>query len=330
MTPSRIGIIFPPNVLIKNKLELKIIHKMKIRYKMKNMLPEWKTSTSSHMSMLMLRLRQNISLPSTFFLILVLGGLSFGSGFYMKSQALEKQLAGFEANMQSEELQSLKMSNEWLKNRVAVLQEEQAVLLDTAVADLDEKSRIIESILSSVGVDIKVQLSNENSGGPFTSSAENISDELILRTDQYLDTLQNIPLGAPVPGVLTSGFGWRKDPINGKKAYHRGVDIRGRKGTDVKATANGIVKIENYDKGNGRYILVDHENGFVTKYAHLKKSFVEMGDSVTRDQIIGLVGSTGRSTGPHVHYEIHYDDKIVNPTRFVRIARYLNRPEKKK
>jgi murein DD-endopeptidase MepM/ murein hydrolase activator NlpD len=248
----------------------------------------------------------------------------------MKSLAFEKQLAELETKMEFAELQSLRMSNEWLKNRIAVLQEEQAVLLDTALAELDQKSRIIESVLDSVGVDIKVQLSKESSGGPFSSSAENISDELILRTDQYLDTLQNVPLGAPVPGVLTSKFGWRNDPINGKRAYHRGLDIRGRKGSGVKATADGIVKTENYDRGNGRYILVDHDNGFITKYAHLKKSFVKKGDSVSRGQIIGLVGSTGRSTGPHVHYEIHYEDKIVNPTRFVRIAKYLNRPKKKK
>jgi len=298
--------------------------------KMKNRLSELKSATTNQVRMWILYLRQNVSMPLAFFLILALGGLSFGTGFYMKSLALEKQLAGLEANMQFEEMQSLRISNEWLKNRIAVLQEEKAVLLDTAVADLNKKSKIIESILNSVGVDIKVQLSNENSGGPFTSSAENISDELILRTGQYLDTLQNIPLGPPVPGVLTSRFGWRNDPINGKKAYHRGVDIRGRKGSDVKATANGIVKIENYDKGNGRYILVDHGNGFVTKYAHLKKSFITTGDSVTRGQAIGSVGSTGRSTGPHVHYEIHYDDKIVNPTRSVRIARYLNRSENKK
>ena len=301
---------------------------MKNHFKINNMLSEWRSSIISHLRLLMPRMKQNVSMPSAFFLILALAGLSFGTGFYMKSLVLEKQLTGLKDNMQSAELQSLRMSNEWLKNRVAVLQEEKAVLLDTAVADLDKKSRIIESILSSVGVDIKVQLSNENSGGPFTSSAENISDGLILRTDQYLDTLQDIPIGAPVPGVLTSRFGWRKDPINGKKAYHRGVDIRGRKGSDVKATANGTVKIENYDRGNGRYVLVDHNNGFVTKYAHLKKSLVKTGDPVTRGQVIGLVGSTGRSTGPHVHYEIHYDDKIVNPTRFVRIARYLNKSKK--
>ena len=303
---------------------------MKNRNKVKNRLLELKANATNQVLLLLSRLRQNVSVSTAFFLILALCGLSFSAGFYMKSLAFEKQLAELETKMEFAELQSLRMSNEWLKNRIAVLQEEQAVLLDTALAELDQKSRIIESVLDSVGVDIKVQLSKENSGGPFSSSAENISDELILRTDQYLDTLQNIPLGAPVPGVLTSKFGWRNDPINGKRAYHRGLDIRGRKGSDVKATADGIVKTENYDKGNGRYILVDHDNGFITKYAHLKKSFVKKGDSVTRGQIIGLVGSTGRSTGPHVHYEIHYEDKIVNPTRFVRIARYLNRSKKKK
>jgi murein DD-endopeptidase MepM/ murein hydrolase activator NlpD len=296
---------------------------------MKNKLSEWKSNAEKHLRLWILRLQENISVAVTLLLILALGTLS-GIGFYMKSVALEEQLAQLEADMQFTELQSLKMSNEWLKNRVAVLQKERAVLLDTAVADLNEKSRIIESILSSVGVDIKVQVSNENSGGPFTTSSVVTGDELILRTDHYLDTFQNVPLGAPVPGVLTSRFGRRTDPINGKSAYHQGVDIRGLKGSDVKATANGIVKIENYDRGNGRYVLVDHGNGFITKYAHMKKSLVQKGATVERGQVIGLVGSTGRSTGPHVHYEIHYDDKIVNPTRFVRIAKYLNKSKKKK
>ena len=294
---------------------------------MKNSLPEWKSKTRKHAGMWILRLKENISMPFVLLLILAIGTLS-GIGFFMKSMALEEQLASLEANTQFTELQSLRMSNEWLKNRVTVLQEERAVLLDTAVADLNKKGRLIESILSSVGVDIKIQVSNENSGGPFTSSVGETKDELILRTDQYLDTIQDVPLGAPVPGVLTSRFGQRLDPINGKSAYHRGVDIRGQAGSDVTATANGIVKKQSYDKGNGRYILVDHGNGFSTKYAHLKKSLVQKGDSVERGQVIALVGSTGRSTGPHVHYEIHYDGKILNPTRFVRIAKYLKRSQK--
>lgn len=270
-----------------------------------------------------------ISLPVVLLLILIAVSWT-GFSNYINELTVEEHIAGNEAGNQLTELQSLRMSNEWLKNRIAVLQEEKAVLLDTAVADLDEKSRVIESILSLVGVDIKIQESSRNSGGPFTGFAGNTGDELIMRTDQYLETIQNVPLGPPVPGVITSRFGWRNDPINGKSAYHRGVDIRGRRGSDVTATADGKVKIENYTKGSGRYILIDHANGFVTKYAHLKKSLVKKGDTVTRGQVIGLVGSTGRSTGPHVHYEIHYNDKIVNPTRFVRIARYLKKYQNKK
>jgi murein DD-endopeptidase MepM/ murein hydrolase activator NlpD len=155
-------------------------------------------------------------------------------------------------------------------------------------------------------------------------------EDLILQTDRYLDTLQNVPLGAPVPGVLTSRFGQRIDPINGESAYHRGVDIRGRMGSDVKATADANVLVQGYDKWSGRYIVLDHGNGFKTKYAHLKKSLVQKGDIVQRGQVIGLVGNTGRSTGPHVHYEISYDDKIVNPTKFVRIAKYLKKGKEKK
>ena len=296
---------------------------------MNNKMPNWKSNAQKHVRVWILCLKENKSVPLALLLILALGTVS-GIGFYMKNLALNEQLARLEANTQFTELNSLRMSNEWLKNRVAVLQEERAILLDTAVADLDKKSRVIESILSSVGVDIKIQVSNENSGGPFVTSGAVTKDEMILRADHYLDTIQNVPLGAPVPGILTSRFGRRIDPINGKSAYHQGVDIRGRKGSDVKATANGIVKIENYDRGNGRYVLVDHGNGFISKYAHLKKSLVQKGDTVERGQVIGLVGSTGRSTGPHVHYEIHYDDKIVNPTRFVRISKYLNRSRKKK
>ena len=296
---------------------------------MKNKLSQWKSNGRRHAQIWIVRLKENISVPMVLLLILAVGSFS-AIGFYMKSAALEDRLASLEANMLPTELQSLRMSNEWLKNRVGVLQKERAVLLDTAMADLNKKGMVIESILSSVGVDIKVEISNENSGGPFTSSVGETKDELILRTDQYLDTLQDIPLGPPVPGVLTSRFGRRLDPINGKSAYHRGVDIRGKKGSDVKATANGIVKIENYDRLNGRYVLIDHGNGFITKYAHLKKSLVKKGDAVERGQVIGLVGSTGRSTGPHVHYEIHYNDKILNPTRFVRIAKYLDKSKKKK
>jgi murein DD-endopeptidase MepM/ murein hydrolase activator NlpD len=275
-------------------------------------------------------LQRNIPIPVAGLCILFLCVLA-GIGFFLHSLALQGKITRLEVeNSQYAELKTLRMSNEWLKNRVAVLQEEKALLLDNAVADLDRKTRAIESILSSVGIDIKIQESTENSGGPFIRYGLETKDDLILQTEKYLDTIQNIPLGAPVPGVITSRFGKRLDPINGEPAYHRGVDIRGKMGLDVKSTAPGTVIVQSYDKFNGRYIMLDHGNGFRTKYGHLKKSLVKKGETVQRNQVIGLLGKSGRSTGPHVHYEIHYNDKIVNPARFVRIAKYLNRAKKNK
>lgn len=268
-------------------------------------------------------LRGKVSVPVSLLFVLLLGFLA-GIGFYIKSTNLANQLAFQEAATRYSELHSLRMSNEWLKNRIAILQEEKAQLLDNAVADLNNKSMAIESILNSVGVDMQLQVSSENSGGPFTSYTETGEDESILRADQYLDAILNVPLGAPAPGLITSKYGRRIDPINGKPAFHQGLDIRGRLGSDVKATANGIVVTNNYDKIRGRYLMIDHGNGFMTKYAHLKKSLVKDGDTVERGQVIGLLGNTGRSTGPHVHYEIQYQDKNVNPIRFVRIAQLLN------
>lgn len=268
----------------------------------------------------------DMAVPLLLLCLLALGAVAGGSVLFLKNNALQDRVARLEEeNVELARLQTLEMSNEWLKNRVAVLQEEKARLLDSAVADLASKSRLIKSILDSVGVDLGVQLSRENSGGPYSHAAASPPDELILQTEIYLDVLQNVPLGAPVHGVLTSRFGWRKDPINGKSAYHRGLDIRGPRGKDVKATAYGTVFKQGFDSSNGWYVLLDHGNGFRTKYAHLEKILVKKGDSVSRGDAVGLVGNSGRSTGPHVHYEIHYDDKIVNPLRFVRVAKYLKR-----
>jgi len=263
-------------------------------------------------------------------LVIVVIGLA-GLGLCMKNLRLQTQVDSLLAKNKriESELGTILMSNQWLALQIAVVEEDKEVLLADAVAQLNEKSRILESILTTVGVDIEVRESMQNSGGQFTDHPEEFAGDLILKTDKYLETVQNVPIGAPVPGVLTSRFGWRSDPINGERAYHRGLDIRGQRGSEIKATADGKVIRQRYDKGEGHFILIDHGNGFRTKFAHLQKSLVKKGDQVARGQVIGLVGNSGRSTGPHVHYEIHYDDKIVNPTRFVRINRYLKRYLKK-
>jgi murein DD-endopeptidase MepM/ murein hydrolase activator NlpD len=127
------------------------------------------------------------------------------------------------------------------------------------------------------------------------------------------------PSGRPVTkGWLSSGFGKRTDPFTGKKSYHRGIDFAGKPGTEVIAVASGVVMRSERASGYGNVIEIRHADGYTTLYAHNKENLVYAGDVVSKGQTIALLGSTGRSSGPHVHFELHRNDKIVNPLRFIR------------
>ena len=127
------------------------------------------------------------------------------------------------------------------------------------------------------------------------------------------------PSGRPVKkGWISSRFGKRTDPFTGKKAFHRGVDFAGKRGSDVVAVASGVVLRAKMAKGYGNVVEIRHPGGYSTLYAHNKENLVETGDVVTKGQTIALLGSTGRSTGPHVHFEVHRNGKIVDPIKFVK------------
>lgn len=130
-------------------------------------------------------------------------------------------------------------------------------------------------------------------------------------------SLSCTPSVAPVRGVYTDGFGRRKDPFTGRWAWHRGLDISARKGAEVRAPADGVVVFSGWDSGYGRVLRISHGFGYTTVFAHLHAVLVESGDEVTRGQVIAQVGSTGRSTGPHLHYEVHADGKAVNPLYYI-------------
>ncbi len=223
----------------------------------------------------------------------------------------------------SKEVRTATNATDILASQVESLEQEKELLLQDALEDLNHKSRLIESILSTVGVEIKVDESKRNSGGPFTAFSNKETEDLIFKVEQYLETIQTVPLGAPVPGTITSQYGRRKDPVNSRSAFHEGVDIRGRLGSDVKATADGRVVKVGADPGYGRFVVLEHANGFRTMLGHLQKTLVKEGQEVKRGDVVGLLGNSGRSTGPHVHYEIHYKDKLVDPVKFMRVARYL-------
>ena len=128
------------------------------------------------------------------------------------------------------------------------------------------------------------------------------------------------PSGWPIrQGWLSSAFGWRNDPISGKRAFHGGVDFSGPYRSDVVAVAAGIVTRAEENSGNyGNMVEVDHGDGYATRYAHNAEILVAPGEKVSRGQPIALLGNSGRSTGPHVHFEVRLDGKAINPIEFVR------------
>lgn len=130
------------------------------------------------------------------------------------------------------------------------------------------------------------------------------------------------PSGRPVRrGWLSSNYGYRSDPFTGKRAWHNGVDYASKAGEDVLSVGAGVVTSVDRRSGYGITVEVSHGNGVVTRYAHLAESLVSIGDSVLKGQTIAIVGSTGRSTGPHVHLEVIVDNKTVNPRTYLRSAR---------
>jgi murein DD-endopeptidase MepM/ murein hydrolase activator NlpD len=133
---------------------------------------------------------------------------------------------------------------------------------------------------------------------------------------------QMAPQGRPVKkGWISSHYGKRKDPFTGKKAFHHGVDIAGKKDSEVMAVASGLVTWAGKKSGFGYMVEIKHADGFVTKYAHNSKIFVAEGELISKGQVIGLMGSSGRSTGPHVHFEISRNGKTINPLSYLKKAK---------
>jgi murein DD-endopeptidase MepM/ murein hydrolase activator NlpD len=139
-----------------------------------------------------------------------------------------------------------------------------------------------------------------------------------------------LPSGSAVErGLVSSKFGQRIDPFTGKREMHKGVDIAGKEGAEILAVADGIVtwsgERKGYGivtwsgerKGYGNLVEIDHGTGYVTRYGHNKQQLVKFGDTVRKGQAIALIGSTGRSTGPHVHVEVMKDGKYVNPAKYL-------------
>ncbi len=199
----------------------------------------------------------------------------------------------------------------------------------------------IKSAFNSINVPLKRQgmyfnplagsKKRESSGGPFIpASVSKLDDQAMNKKisdiykaaddlEYYREVVKSVPLGKPVWSYwVTSKFGFRSDPFNKKKAGHKGVDLASRTGNKIQIKAKGrVIKVEHSNRGYGNNIIVDHGNGFKTRYAHMHKIYVKKGDYLKINATIGEVGNTGRSTGPHLHYEVLYQGRPVDPLPFM-------------
>jgi murein DD-endopeptidase MepM/ murein hydrolase activator NlpD len=209
----------------------------------------------------------------------------------------------------------------------------QAKSLNALEESYDVKARKMRNILADLGLDVSriaPAAPGRATGGPFVlASTNNITtfDRQMYRirqargqVERLTKTLSTVPIRKPMNGELesTSGFGMRTDPFVRSLAMHTGLDFRAETGEPARATAAGTVTMAGWNGGYGRMVEIDHGNGFATRYAHLSAIDVEVGQSVRIGQIVGKVGSTGRSTGPHLHYETRVDGEAVDPQKFLR------------
>ncbi|MGE6743129.1 M23 family metallopeptidase [Allorhizobium pseudoryzae] len=213
------------------------------------------------------------------------------------------------------------------------IEQEQFARIHGLTADADRKAQAMAAIMRRTGVDLPAQdqaatdgNSKNGLGGPFVepigvnafdASLDRL-DLALTRLDTVRQTAKELPFSNPAPGRdITSPFGNRIDPFLGRLALHAGIDFQADVGASVRATGSGKVTAAGYSGGYGNMVEIDHGQGITTRFGHLSGILVSVGDQVEAGQIIGRAGSTGRSTGPHIHYEIRRNGDAIDPMRFL-------------
>ena len=244
-----------------------------------------------------------------------------------------------EAKLANARYQSMKENYDALNNKVQSLQQEMAALEnrdnqvyrsifeanplpDSARAKLIEQKKEVEKVEA---------MNDEKLGNELAKTLNNLSARVAYQFDSYNDIerliknqgekLASIPAIQPVSNRqldrIASGFGYRIDPVYGTPKMHKGLDFTAPQGTPIYATGNGVVRLAGYvDGGFGNHVIINHGYGYETLYGHMVRIKVRTGQRVKRGELIGWVGSTGKSTGPHCHYEVHVNGNEVDPVYF--------------
>jgi murein DD-endopeptidase MepM/ murein hydrolase activator NlpD len=213
------------------------------------------------------------------------------------------------------------------------IETEQLARITTLADSAYQTADAISDALESAGLPIDGDFGKSGVGGPLVAVDNPAGfDNKVRELDEALNLLDRmkkeatrLPIANPAPGrSISSTFGVRKDPLLGMPAHHSGMDFRAPVGAPARASAAGKVIKAGWNGGYGRMIEIEHSGGFTTRYAHLSKVLVKLGQTVSRGQEIGKVGSSGRSTGPHLHYEIRRDGEAIDPLRFLRAGKKVS------
>jgi murein DD-endopeptidase MepM/ murein hydrolase activator NlpD len=221
-----------------------------------------------------------------------------------------------------------------LQTSLDQVERRQMAALSSVEESMESRVRRMRGVFSDLGLDmpqLEAATPRAGMGGPFVpvklpADAGPFERQLYrinitrAQVERLNRTLMLVPYRKPVIGEVefTSGFGVRSDPFLGRPAMHTGLDFRASTGDPVRATANGKVVSSGWSGGYGRMVEIDHGNGLATRYGHMSEINVRVGDQIRIGQVIGAVGSTGRSTGPHLHYETRIDGEAVDPQKFLR------------
>jgi len=245
---------------------------------------------------------------------------------------------------------ALRAARDDLSTQVALLEGRMSamqVAQQSFVQRLTERTRVnlaeVEKTVLMTGLDVESLLGAAaekltGQGGPFIPAVRSVrsaEERKVLAGIQKLDSevdrwerlqlvLRSLPLAAPLDSyIIESGFGERIDPINGRRALHEGIDLKNDVGTSVLSTAPGTVVYAGWMSDYGRVVEIDHGLGIRTRYAHLKAISVKVGQEVGFRQEVGKLGNSGRTTGPHVHYEVRVDGKPYDPMNFMEAGKYV-------
>ncbi|MNZ84163.1 Murein DD-endopeptidase MepM [compost metagenome] len=187
--------------------------------------------------------------------------------------------------------------------------------IPNSASSTSQESRRIALLAQSTGLDLQALHA-------MVDTLEQSMELTLHQAQARRAAVDGYPSGWPTNSKrMTSGFGYRSDPITGRTAFHAGIDITGRLGDPIFSAADGTVSEAGYDSSYGKYVIIDHPDGLQSAYMHLKQIEAKEGDEVVRGEKIGLLGSSGRSTGPHLHFQIMQKNEPVNPLKYLALVK---------